>query len=150
MAGSLAEQILESRLGFIAALDRGDADGVAALYTEDARLLPPSAELLRGRDSVRAFWQAGVEAGIERIELETLEVQPQAGLAYEIGRYALRLTPQGGKAIIDRGRYLLVHRLESDGTWRRAVEMFHPDEPPSAAPADAATELQHGFETLLP
>jgi uncharacterized protein (TIGR02246 family) len=135
MHQSLAEQILESRQEFIAALDRGDAEGVAGLYTEDARLLPPSAEPLRGRAAVRAFWQAGVEAGIDGIELETLEVRPEAGLAYEIGRYVLRLTPQAGAAVVDRGKYLLVHRLEPDGTWRRALEMFHPDQPPSLAPA---------------
>jgi hypothetical protein len=33
---------------------------------------------------------------------------------------------------VDRGRYLVVHRVEADGRWRRAAEMFSPD--PGAGP----------------
>jgi uncharacterized protein (TIGR02246 family) len=131
-------ELAAARLGFIAALRSGDGEAAAAAYTTDARLLAPSAELLSGRDAIAAFWQAGIEAGVDSIELQALdlEVDPGGDAAVEIGRYVLRLTPSSGQAIEDRGRYLLVYRRENDGVWRRAAETFNPGDGPErrAAP----------------
>ena len=117
------------RAGFVAALRDGDAAAAAA--ADDARLLPPSTEPLKGREAITAFWRAGVEAGIAD------------GLAYEIGRDAMRLQPAGGAMVVDRGSYVLVHARQTDGSWRRAVEMFSPKAPPArAGDAQATTRRQ--------
>jgi ketosteroid isomerase-like protein len=125
----LTAEIAAARAAFVAALQRGDHVAAGAFYTDDARLLAPSAELLTGRDAIARFWRAGLEAGVEAVELECEHVDLEAGgaTAFEIGRYVLRLQPAGGPAIVDRGKYLLVHRCEPDGVWRRAVETFNPD-----------------------
>jgi hypothetical protein len=34
----------------------------------------------------------------------------------------------GAPAAVNRGRYLVLHRLAADGHWRRAAEMFSPDQ----------------------
>jgi len=125
-----AAEIDACRTAFIDALRRGDAAAASAAYTDDARLLAPSTEVLTGRDSVARFWQAGIDAGMERLELEPggVEVEPGGDLATEIGRYVLSLRPARGPVVIDRGSYLLVHR-RVDGTWQRAAETFQPDLP---------------------
>jgi uncharacterized protein (TIGR02246 family) len=125
------EAIAETRAAFVAALQDGDAAAASALYTDGASLLPPSAELLQGREAIEAFWNAGVEAGVSEVELDALELERDGSLAYEIGLYALRLQAAGGGTVVDRGKYLLVHARQADGTWRRAVEMFNPDTPPA-------------------
>lgn len=127
------EAIAEARAAFVTALRRGDAEATSAVYTAEARLLAPSAELLEGREAIASFWRAGLDAGISEVELEELALDRQDGLAYEIGRYALRLQPQEGGAVVDRGKYVLVHERQDDGTWKRAVEMFSPDVPPVVA-----------------
>lgn len=119
-----------TRAAFVSALESGDARAASALYTHDARLLPPSAELLQGREAIEAFWQAGIDAGISAVELETLLLERHEPVAYEISRYALRLRPPEGGTLVDRGKYVLLHRRLADGSWRRAVEMFSPDGPP--------------------
>jgi ketosteroid isomerase-like protein len=122
------------RAAFQAALHRGDVATAAAEYTEDARLLAPSAEVMSGREAITRYWQAGIDAGLYAIELYTADVslEPDATIAYEIGRYAIRLALNRGEQVVDRGRYLLVYRLEPDGQWRRAVETFNPDVGPTA------------------
>ena len=40
---------------FAAAFNRKDAQGIAALYTEDAAILPPGAPRADGRDAIAAF-----------------------------------------------------------------------------------------------
>ena len=130
---SPSAEIAVARLTFIAALRQGDAVEAATAYTDDARLLAPSAELLTGRSSIASFWQAGIDAGVDSIELHALDlaIEPGGDTACEIGRYVLRLTSDSGEAVVDRGRYLLVYRREADGSWRRAAETFHPGDVPS-------------------
>jgi ketosteroid isomerase-like protein len=121
--------IAETSAAFVAALKDGDAKAACIAYADDARLLAPSAEVMRGREAIEAFWRAGLDSGIAEVELETLELERHDGLAYEIGRYALWLRPLNDAAVVDRGNYVLVHERQGDGSWRRAVEMFNPDGP---------------------
>jgi ketosteroid isomerase-like protein len=125
------DAIAAMRATFVEALARGDAAAAAAVYTDTARVLPPAAEPMEGRAAIEAFWRAGIESGISEVELESLELDQRDGLGYEIGRYALRLRAADGATVVDRGKYVLVHRRQPDGTWRRAVEMFSPDGQPT-------------------
>jgi ketosteroid isomerase-like protein len=133
-----SDAITATRASFVDALRNGDAGAAAALYTEKAKLLAPSADLMLGRQAIEAFWRAGIDAGISEIEIEALEVAGDEQFRYEIGRYALRLHPAEGGTVVDRGKYVLVHALQPDGSWLRAVEMFNPDTPAMRADEGAA------------
>jgi uncharacterized protein (TIGR02246 family) len=128
------DDIDQGRLAFAAALRSGDAAAAAAIYADDATLLAPDADVVRGRTAIERFWRTGVETGIEQVELVVIELQQRGDVAFEVGRYALFLAPESGIPVIDRGRYLVVHRVEADGRWRRAAEMFSPDLHPLPQP----------------
>jgi ketosteroid isomerase-like protein len=134
--GELTEAIARGRAAFVAALNAGRSADAAMLYAEDARLLAPSAEVIEGRDAIEAFWRAGLQSGLAEIQLDQLELDPRDGVAYEIGRYTLRFAPSEGGPVVDRGNYLLVHRRQADGGWRRAIETFNPDGPSGARQPD--------------
>jgi uncharacterized protein (TIGR02246 family) len=119
--------IARTRTEFVDALRSGDARAASAVYADDAQLLAPSAELVAGREAIAAFWRAGLDAGIAGVELEELRFKRGESVAWEIGRYVLRLEPADGTPVVDSGKYLLVHERQEDGSWRRAVEMFNPD-----------------------
>ena len=122
----LAQALAETRATFVAALGRADSEALAALYTADATLLPPAAAPISGREAIRRFWQAGLDAGIVAIRLEAARLDHDTRLAYELGSYELRLEPAASKTIVDRGNYVLVHSRQDDGSWRRRVEIFTP------------------------
>ena len=113
------------------AIRAGDVETIAQLYDDRARLIAPDADVLRGRADVAAFWRAGVESGIADLALEPEDVELLPSIAFEVGRYVLRLTPGDRASVVDRGRYLHVYRLDG-GRWARAAEMFAPDPAPSA------------------
>src|SRR4051812_26100610 len=74
---------------FVSAFNKGNYGAVAAMYTEDAFLLPPGAELTRGRAAIQAFW-AGAGESVADIRLRTVEVTPLgAETAREIGTFTL-------------------------------------------------------------
>jgi ketosteroid isomerase-like protein len=129
--------IERSRLAFEAAVERGDAAAAAGIYTADATLLAPATDVLHGRLAIERFWRTGLETGIERVELLALDIRQRGDVAFEVGVYALHVATETGGSLVDRGRYLIMHRIEADGWWRRAAEMFGPDS--AASVREAAT-----------
>jgi uncharacterized protein (TIGR02246 family) len=106
---------------FMAALERGDAACAASLYTADCTLLTANAELIRGREEIEAYWREGIALGLCHLELDDVDVREYGPTAVELGRYRLVLEDAS-----ERGRYVVLHRREDDGVWRRAVEIYNP------------------------
>ena len=121
---TVEQAIGESNRRFVEAATRSDAGAMASVYAIDADFLPPNAEALRGPAAIERFWEGGIEMGIQGIELETLRLVQAEGLAYETGRYTLQFRPEAGGPLSDAATYLIVHRLQHDGSWRRAAEIF--------------------------
>jgi uncharacterized protein (TIGR02246 family) len=120
-----AEAVTESNRRFANAAARGDPRAMASAYTNDADLLPPDAEALRGRVAIERFWQGGIEMGIRGLELKTLQLVPADSLAYEIGRYTLCFEKEHGVRVTDLANYVVIHRSQPDGSWQKAVEIFN-------------------------
>lgn len=95
------------------AFNSHDADGLAALYTQDAVFLPPNQPAVFGRDAIRATHQEFFATGDFKIDIEALETVVDGHLAYVAGRY--RLWTDDG-SLVDRGKYLEIWRAV-DGQW---------------------------------
>lgn len=57
-----------------AAFNKGDAKAVAAFYTDDAILLPPSHEIVKGPASIEKFFAGLFANGVTAHKLELIEV----------------------------------------------------------------------------
>ncbi len=106
------------------AFNSGDADAVAALYAEDARVLPPNAELGQGRDVARAAFGEMIASGI-KAQLETIEAVVAGDLGHRVGTYSLH-GPDG--AVLDRGKYIETWR-QIDGAWQIENDIWNSDLP---------------------
>ncbi len=133
-ADTLAADLDLGRASFAAALRSGDAAGASIVYGDDATLVAPAGELLRGRAAIEGFWRTGLDIGVSEVRYSVLEIERRGDVAFEVGEYALLSTQEAGKATVNRGRYLIVHRIEADGRWRRAAEMLSPDPGARAVP----------------
>jgi ketosteroid isomerase-like protein len=127
---------------FADAIRGRDPAAASAAYAVDARLLAPSADLIEGRDRIESFWRAGLEAGIRAVDREPQRIDGHGSLAFEIGRYAIRLRPPDGGCVVDRGAYLLVHERGGDGSWAWSLEMFTPAGTPQVASGSPAAERE--------
>jgi len=104
---------------FAAALNAGDATAAAALYTEDAVLIPPGEPIVRGRPAIEDYWRGAIESGGSRdVSVETMDASSAGSLGYETGSFVLTVDGPDGEPLVDRGRYVELLRRESDGTWR--------------------------------
>lgn len=123
------QQLIEAaNQKFMDAFKQGDAAGIAALYTSDARLLPPHAPAMSGTDQIRNFWQGAMSLGIKEAKLETVEVETRGDLAVENGRYTLLIQPEGADSLTDTGKYVVVWRNEG-GTWKLHMDIWNSNSP---------------------
>jgi ketosteroid isomerase-like protein len=133
MSTSVAQDVTAIRRGidetnrrFEEAFNRGDPAGAARqAYTRDARVLPPGAEMVQGRDRIAEFWAAAVsQMGVQRVGLATVDLQPLGDGAYEIGRATLALA--GGQQAT--AKYVVVWKQE-EGAWRWHVDIWNMSTP---------------------
>jgi uncharacterized protein (TIGR02246 family) len=109
---------------FEQAFQRGDAAGVAALYSENASLLPPGSEMMQGRANIQSFWQTVMDSGVKEAELETLDIEAGGdSLAREIGRYILTIQ-QGSETVKSPGKYVVIWKREGDD-WKLDVDIWN-------------------------
>ena len=125
----LQQAVQDTNREWMEAVKRGDPASLAALYTEDATLLPPNSEAIRGRQGIEAFFKAGMQMGISEATLETVDVEYLGDVAYEVGAYTMKIEPEGGQATADKGKYVVVWKREGDGPWKLAVDMWNTNTP---------------------
>lgn len=120
----ISDAIQTSNDNFMAAFNRGDAAGVAACYTTDARLLPPGAAPMTGIPDIAAFWQGAMDMGLKTALLETKEIEERGDLAIEVGQYTLTIQPDGRTTMTDVGKYVVVWK-EDNGTWKLHIDIWN-------------------------
>ena len=96
----------------------GDADGVASLYTVDARLMPPNHAVIEGRANIRDFWGGFIAAGV-KLELSTISALAYGKTAIEEG--AAKVYADG--TLVDEAKYVLEWR-KVNGEWQIHKDIF--------------------------
>jgi uncharacterized protein (TIGR02246 family) len=108
-----------------------DADALASLYHEDARFLAPNMEPAEGRSAIREAFRQLLEMGARSLDIETLDVREAGDLTVEYGRYTLGLAPEGGDAMTDVGKYVVVHETR-EGSTKILLDCFNSNSPAPA------------------
>lgn len=122
----IREAIEKADRHFEATYRTGNPDAVAALYTENAQLLPTGSEPISGTAAIAQFWRGVMDLGIASARLETLEVDAQGHTAIETGRYTLFAESDH---LLDRGKYLVVWK-QVRGEWKLHRDIWNTSVPP--------------------
>lgn len=106
---------------FEATFAKGDAAGMADLYTPQGMLLPTGSNIIQGKEAIRNFWEGVMDMGIKQAHLKTIEVEEQGDTAIEMGNYTLK--GQNGNTI-DEGKYIVVWK-QQNGSWKLHKDIFN-------------------------
>ena len=96
---------------------------IAAVYAEDAMILPPGNQAIQGREAIQAYWQAALdeaEGVTSTIETKEVHVVGDAA-AIEVGSYT---DTNADGSHRDHGKYVAVW-TKVDGTWMLARDIFN-------------------------
>ena len=126
---NVRQEVEQAVQQFEAHFNRGDMAALAGMYTEDATLLPPDSDMIRGRQGIQQFWQGAWDSGIRQARLQVQEVQASGELAVEISYATLTVRPEGGQSSEVHLKYIVVWQ-RAGGTWQLRADIWN-----STAPA---------------
>jgi uncharacterized protein (TIGR02246 family) len=121
----------EIRQRWMAAGNAKDAAAIAALYAEDAMVMPPNAAAVKGRAAIQSLWKGMVDQLGSNVTLTRVGGWQGGDTGYEAGTYAALMG-----TVNDTGKYLITFKKGADGKWLITNDIFNSDLPcPPPAPA---------------
>lgn len=135
----------------------GDADGVMALFTEDATIVPHHGDApIKGREAIRNFWfnPDYPPTAVPEWRREATEIFVSGDMGVVRGRSRLVWEYDGTRTTIPEGNYVIVAR-RGEKAWRIRLLTFNDDprkwiqEPVESSKDQAATVLRSGFQAPI-
>ena len=121
----LKAQVEAANAAWVAGVAKRDATGLAALYTENATMLPPDADILKGRAAIQKYIQDGLDLGFSNLMLTTVDLNRMGPtVAREIGRYSYDLNNAQKQLVKVSGKYVIVWRLVK-GKWMFDTDIWN-------------------------
>jgi ketosteroid isomerase-like protein len=124
-------------MAWLKAYTAADGDALAALYDENALLMPPGAPAAHGRAAIRAFLAEDSAASQKAGVAFHLGGKPDGGVSGDMGWVSgtYTVTDKSGK-VVEAGKYLSVSKKEG-GKWLYIRDTWNSD---GAAPAEPAAK----------
>lgn len=103
-------------------IEQRNFDAIRDVYTRDARILPPGADLLTGIDHIQNFWQQAVQTmNVKSLKLTTVDLQINGETAVEVGTGEITTDlPTSPTAV----KYVVIWRKE-DGSWKWQTDIWN-------------------------
>ena len=109
--------------------NNGDASGVADLHVDDALVMPPNIDLVKGKDAINKVISDEISAGATDLVFTTLDMYGNEDYVTEVGRYSLN-TKDNDKIIMnDSGKYVVLWKHISKNNWLMKADIWNSDLP---------------------
>ena len=119
------------------AYNSGDVDGIAALLTEDAVVMPPNAPIVEGRSHIKSWYREHFASRVVPAKTDERELIMFGEMTYRHGVYALEL-PDGST---EYGKFVELWKNDN-GQWRLHRSIWSSNEPTTSPPGEQAS-AQH-------
>ena len=117
--------IERSSKNWVETYNQNDWEGLAALFTPDAILMPPNGLAVHGRDAI-AKWEEANETGF-RIAFKVEAIEGRGDVAYVRGRSCVFIPNETGGYGVDVGKFFEVRKQQSNGDWLIEADIFNSD-----------------------
>jgi len=95
------------------------------IYTKSARILPPGAPMVSGRQEIKGFWFDMIRSfNAKSAVLKSVDVIPAGDGVVEIGKAVLTVEPAGQPEVQFDVKYV-VYWQQEDGLWKWHVDIWN-------------------------
>jgi ketosteroid isomerase-like protein len=119
--------VITAQQQWMGSFRQGNATGVAAIYAEDAQLLPAYSPAISGRNAIQAFWQGCLDMGIGTVQRIPFEVDYLTDTVNEVGDYRFL---DRHERVLDVGKYVVIWK-QQHGQWQIYRDMWTSNLPPA-------------------
>lgn len=131
--GSAVDAIRAADASWLKAFTAKDLETSVAFLDDYGSMLAPNAPIVKGKKAVTKL----IVAGFALKDYKPSWRPDNAGLArsgelgYTSSKYKVSFKGASGKAILEKGKYLIVWKKRQDGAWKVIFDMNNSDLPPS-------------------
>jgi uncharacterized protein (TIGR02246 family) len=112
----------------------GDAERWAALFTNDAVIMPSNQPAISGRDAVRRFGRERFDKFSSTAEVKAVEIEICGDWAFARTAVTGTFRPKAGGAPIELDlKEIAIYRRQPDGSWKVARLIGNSNRPPAEA-----------------
>ena len=116
---------------FSARYMRGDAAGMAAIYTDDGVIFPGGRPAIRGRPAIEAYWRLPANERVTMHKVTADSVVVRGDIAYDYGTFMVSGERDGKPWGPSHGKYVIVWREVSAGDWRMHLDIWNSSPAPT-------------------
>ena len=109
--------------------NNGDASGVAELHSDDALVMPPNIDMVKGKISIKKVISDGISAGATDLAFTTINMYGNEEFVTEVGRYSLNVKNEGEILMSDSGKYIVLWEQVSKNNWLMKADIWNSDLP---------------------
>jgi len=123
-------EVLAGADKYLNAVLAGDAGSVAAMFREDAALMPSGCPLLRGRSAIERYYRDWLssQAKVTAFTFTHLESPVLGDTAFDVGTYKQTLALGSARTVSVSGKYTVILK-RTGGEWMIAYLIFNDDSP---------------------
>lgn len=108
------------------AFNDGNADSIAAAFTESGLLMAPGTNSTTGRAAVRQYYQHIFDEYKTFLESGYAEVKVSGDLAYGVGFAKVKLVAHnGGDTLVSTAKYVNILQRQADGSWLTTHDIWN-------------------------
>lgn len=113
---------------YVLAHNDADVSRMAALFTDDAVLMPTDEPAITGREAIGAHYEEFFDQNPSKILLRPVETRVSCEFAYERLEMTVSL-PGGSENVMEaKVKYLWILEKQKDGSWKIARAIYNLDE----------------------
>ena len=109
--------------------NNGDASGVADLHMDDALVMPPNIDMVKGKESIKKAISDEISAGATDLVFTTLDMYGNEEYVTEVGRFSLNVKDEGEIVMTDSGKYIVLWEQVSKNNWLMKADIWNSDLP---------------------
>ncbi len=121
--------------GLVAALNTRDVDRWLSFFAPDAKMMPPGALPIEGKEAIRNFIGELLTLPDFFVahHLQSVEVSRCGDLAWVSYSYELTVKDPSGKPVTEKGKDISIYRKQSDRSWKVVVDMWSGNQPSTSS-----------------
>jgi uncharacterized protein (TIGR02246 family) len=124
-AGTNEDQVNAAYQAWNAAFNKGDAKAVAGFYSDDALVLPPSHEVIKGPAAIEKFFAGLFANGVTDHTLDIIEVTGKDELLVSAAKWAAKGKDSKGQPTTFGGVATHVFAKQPDGSMKLKLHTFN-------------------------